>query len=90
MAVDAAARLNGLRQLASRLGFAVRRARKELRGSDVTRFTDVLNDVLDDIGAAITFEGTSIGNAPWHVQQELPLLAALASRPASSSTTTSA
>jgi len=69
-----------LRLFASRLGFAVRQAKGQLFGGDRTRFVEPLQDVLDDIGAALVFGGVSVQSAPTALGYQLPLLQALASR----------
>mmetsp|Transcript_42612 Transcript_42612/g.110267 ORF Transcript_42612/g.110267 Transcript_42612/m.110267 type:complete len:278 (-) Transcript_42612:264-1097(-) len=79
MARTSLARIDVLRLLASRLGFAIRHSRKSLGSNDSVRFLDPLRDVLDDIGEAIRFEGLSVANAPPAIQAQLPLLASLAS-----------
>ena len=77
-------RSEALRALAARLGFAVRRAKRDLAPIDVARFLSPIADVLDDVGGvlgAYAARDFDMEHARPEVKAETSLLAAIASRP---------
>jgi hypothetical protein len=78
MAPAAAVRTDALRLLASRLGYALRHSKHALVGADLTRFIEPLQDVLDDIGGALSYDKLNLNTAPSAVRAEVLLLRSLA------------
>jgi len=83
-------RSDAIHQLSARLGFALRQARASFSGSDVTVFIEPIADVLEDLGTALRHMRKSSGLAAARpvIREEVPLLAALASRPPTASSPT--
>ena len=74
-------RASVLRELASRLGYASRHAKKVLSESALVRFVGPIEDVLSDIGDELVHlvQSFGIATAPDFVREEISLMVALAS-----------